>query len=126
MWLVLHIRHRQKKSVAELVCQHSTCSARQHFPEEGKTPKNYFRAESASGFFKSVVLTGDRTTRWKEIKIQTLSSPASATHTEQLSGLFGNGKRADLPVASELLPVASWIIFSSELLVLSFQAGKSE
>jgi len=71
------------------------------------------------------VLTGDRTTGWKE-KFQTCSPPASATHAEKPTGLFGSGDRADLLVASESLPVASQIIFSSELPVLNFQAGKSE
>ena len=54
-------------------------------------------------------------TGWKEIKIQTSSPPASATHAEKPTGLFGSGDRADLLVASESLPVASQIIFSSEL-----------
>lgn len=84
MWSVLHIRHRQKKSIAGLVCQQSTCSAREHFP------------------------------------------PASATHAEKPTGLFGSGDRAGLLVASESLPVASQVIFSSELSILSFQTGKSE
>ena len=54
-------------------------------------------------------------TGWKEIKIQTSSPPASATHAEKPTGLFGSGDRADFLVASESLPVASQIIFSSEL-----------
>lgn len=98
-----------------LLCQHSTCSAREHFPREGRTPNNYFRAETGSWFFKSVVPIGNRTTGWEEIKIQTSSPPASATHTEKPTGLFGSGDRADLLVASESLPVASQNIFSSEL-----------
>lgn len=96
------------------------------FLEKEEPLKNNFGAETGSWFFKSVVPTGDRTTGWKEIKIQTSSPPASATHAGKPTGLFGSGDRADLLVASESLPVARQIIFSSELSVLSFQAGKSE
>lgn len=103
------------RNLLEWYCQRSTCSAREHFPGAARTPKNYFRARTGSWFFKSVVPTGDGTTGQKKIKIQSSSPPASATHAEKPIRLFGSGDRPDLLVAFESLPVASQIIFSSEL-----------
>lgn len=60
------------------------------------------------------------------LKFRLVFPPASATHAEKPTGLFGSGDRAGLLVASESLPVASQVIFSSELSILSFQTGKSE
>lgn len=116
LWSVLHIRPRQKKSAAGLVLstlylQHQASSSW----SRKNPPKNYFRAKTGSWLFVLVVPTGGGTTGQKKIKIQSISPPASATHAEKPIGLLGSGDRPDLLVAFESLPVASQIIFSSEL-----------
>lgn len=125
MWSVLHIRHKQKKSLAGLPTPYLQCQ--RAFPQRRKNPpQELLQITAWLQFCKSIVPTGERTTGWKEIKIQTGSPPASATHAEEPAWLFGNGDRADLLLASESLSAASQIIFSSELSILNFQTGKSE
>lgn len=126
LWVVVCASHPAQAEEISRWSANTLPACQGAFPQRRKNPQELLQSTAWLQFCKSIVPTGDRTTGWKEIKIQTSSPPASATHAEEPAWLFGNGDRADLLLASESLSAASQIIFSSELPILNFQTGKSE
>lgn len=126
LWAVVCASHPAQAEEISRWSANTVPACQGAFPQRRKNPQELLQSTAWLQFCKSIVPTGDRTTGWKEIKIQTSSPPASATHAEEPARLFGNGDRADLLLASESLSAASQIIFSSELPILNFQTGKSE